>query len=262
MKPVPEVEAAAGDAPQHPLQREFFSRMGLGQQFRHLFEYLPDIYFFVKDADHRLIAASTPFLRRLGLRQDEIVGRTDYDDFPPQIADGFVCDDCLVMQTGQPLINRVEIWYNEQHLLDWFITTKIPVRDAGGRIIGVMGIVQSYEGKRKLLVPFSEIREAVDFIRANHRERITIEQLAERTLLSPRQLNRKFHAVFGMSAQEFLMKTRIEGASHALVNSDASISKIALDHGFCDQSAFTQQFRNHTGMTPLQFRKRYSERKS
>ena len=44
--------------------------------------------------------------------------------------------------------------------------------------------------------------------------------------------------------------------AEALAKTSASIIEIALNHGFCDQSAFTQQFRKRTGMTPKQFRVR------
>ncbi len=120
-----------------------------------------------------------------------------------------------------------------------------------------MGIVRSYEGQRRSMQPISLINSTVDFIREHHRQRITVAELASRAQLSPRQLHRKFREVFGLSVQEFLVKTRIQAASNMLLNSDLTISQIAVDFGFCDQSAFTQLFRKHMGLTPRQFRTRY-----
>jgi transcriptional regulator GlxA family with amidase domain len=60
-----------------------------------------------------------------------------------------------------------------------------------------------------------------------------------------------------MKVQEFLAKTRIKAASDALINSDLSVGDISVKFGFCDQSAFTQQFKKHIGETPLRFRKRH-----
>ncbi len=235
-----------------------FEKMGT-QQFHHLFEHLPGVYFFAKDSESRLMCASRPILDRLGVKNEsDVIGTTDYDYFPPQIADNFVRDDQSVIKTGRPLINRVEIWYNEQRLLDWFVTNKLPIHAANGdSIIGVMGVVQSYEGKKKSLLPYSHISEAVDFIREHHCDRINVEDLAQLVGISTRQLHRKFHQVFGMSVQDFLAKTRIQAASDALIHRDETIADIAVQFGFCDQSAFTQQFRKHTGMTPLRFRQRY-----
>ncbi len=233
--------------------------MGGPQQFQKLFEHLPGVSFFVKDRQSRMICASQPFWEHLGAKSEaEIVGKTDDDFFPPHAADHFQRDDQLVMTTGRPLIGRVELWYNEQRVLDWFVTNKLPVRDTRGEIIGVMGTVRSYEGQRRTMLPMSLINSTVDYIREHHHERLTVDDLADQAGLSPRQLHRKFRDVFGLSVQEFLIKTRIQAASDALLHSDLSISQIAAKFGFCDQSAFTQLFRKHTGLTPLKFRRRYS----
>ena len=241
------------------IQRDFLAKLGTRQQFRQLFEHLPGIYFFVKDGRSRLICASQPIVERLGFRHEtEIVGSTDYEFFPPQIADNFIRDDRWVMETGQSLIGRVEIWYKDQGILDWFVTNKLPLRDEGGRIIGLMGTIQSYDDKQKKLLPFFEITRVVDYIREHHQQPITVEQLSQLIDLSPRQLRRKFRDVFGMSVQDFLMKTRIQAASDALANCGESISEIAQRFGFCDQSAFAQQFRKHMGLTPLRYRRKYA----
>lgn len=240
-------------------QQDFFARMGGPQQFQQLFEHLPNAYFFVKDRQSRMVCASPPFWEHLGAQSEaEIVGKFDDDFFPPHAADHFKRDDQHVMTTGQPLIGRVELWYNEQRVLDWFVTNKLPVRDTRGEIIGVMGIVRSYEGQRRTMLPMLQINSTVDYIRQHLRERLTVEFLSDIAGLSPRQLHRKFREVFGLSVQDFLIKTRIQAASDAMLHSDASIAQIAADFGFCDQSAFTQLFRKHTGLTPLKFRRRYS----
>lgn len=233
--------------------------MGGPQQFQKLFEHLPGVSFFVKDRQSRMICASQPFWEHLGAKSEaEIIGKTDDDFFPPHAADHFQRDDQLVMTTGRPLIGRVELWYNEQRVLDWFVTNKLPVRDTRGEIIGVMGTVRSYEGQRRTMLPMSLINSTVDYIREHHHERLTVDGLANQAGLSPRQLHRKFRDVFGLSVQEFLIKTRIQAASDALLHSDLSIAQIAAKFGFCDQSAFTQLFRKHTGLTPLKFRRRYA----
>jgi len=255
---VPETTAQKSADPAE-IQQSFFAQMGGPQQFQQLFEHLPGSYFFVKDRQSRMVCASQPFWQHLGVQSEaDLIGRTDYDFFPQHAADHFRRDDELVMSTGRPLIGRVELWYNEQRVLDWFVTNKLPVRSTAGLIIGVMGIVRSYEGQRRSMQPISMINSTVDFIRDHHHERITVEDLAARAGLSPRQLHRKFREVFGLSVQEFLVKTRIRAASDSLLRGDATIAQIAADFGFCDQSAFTQLFRKHLGLTPRQFRLKYA----
>jgi len=239
-------------------QQAFFDEIGSDQPLRQLFEHLPGVFFFIKDRRSRMMGASRKLYERLGCSsEEEMIGATDYDFFPDHLADGFVRDDQQLMKTGEPLINRVEIWYNEQRLLDWFVTTKLPVRSVKGEVIGLVGTVRSYVSSRKLLLPYSHINRAVEYIRSNHRQRITILELSKKAGLSMRQLNRKFQEAFNLSAQEFLAKTRIQAASDALLNSDLSITDIGLEFGFCDQSAFTQTFRKHIGLTPSKFRQRY-----
>ena len=235
---------------------EFFQRMGDSEQFRRLFEHLPNIYFFVKDEQGRMVCASLPIVKRLGYEHEiEIIGTTDFDHFPQHIAENFQQDDQTVLQTGQPIINRLEIWYDEQRMLDWFLTNKLPVFDSDEKVIGVMGTVRSYAGQRQSSIPYSQIDDVVEYIRANLRSRLVVADLAEIANLSPRQLHRRFREVFGMNVQEFLGRTRIQAACDALLHTTQSIAQIAAEFGYCDQSAFTQQFRKHLGTTPHQFRR-------
>ena len=85
-------------------QSRFLAKMGREQQFRYLFEYVTDVYFFVKDDQSRMVCASRPILDRLGVKTEaDVVGTTDYDYFPPHVADAFVEDDRRVMSNGKPL---------------------------------------------------------------------------------------------------------------------------------------------------------------
>lgn len=242
-------------------QSQFYRKIGAVQRYQELFEHLPGVYFFVKDQESRLMGASQSVLDRFGLAtEDQLIGTTDFDYFPKHLAEKFVQDDRLVIESGQPLIGRVEIWYTEQRLLDWFITNKLPLRDTAGKVMGVMGTLRSYEGSRRSLQMYTQIDKVVEHIRSRLEERITVAELADVAGLSARQLHRKFIEFFGMSVQEFLSRTRIQAASDALLNSDDSIVDVALRFGFCDQSAFTQQFKKHVGLTPHRFRREHGER--
>jgi AraC-like DNA-binding protein len=244
--------------PDQELQSSFYSRMASPQEFSRLFEHVPGVHFFVKDAQSRLIAASPAMLERLGLWVEvEFVGTRDTDYFPEEIADQFVRDDRKVLESGEALINRVEIGFNEQRVMDWFVTTKLPIHDGEGRVMGIAGVTQSYEGKRRALVPFSSVSKAVEHIRNHLDRRLDAQELATAAGMSIRQLTRKFREAFDMTPHEFALKTRIQAASEALAGTDAPIIAVALDFGFCDQSAFTVQFRKHMGQTPRGFRAKY-----
>lgn len=244
------------------LQKAFFAEMGTGQQLRHLFDHIPGLFFFVKDRKSRLIFASKDLAVRLGVAaESDLVGRTDYDFFPSQIADSFVRDDQQVIRTGQPLVGRVEIWYTAQHLLDWFITTKLPIFNVVGQAIGIMGIVQSYAERKGAWMADSQLARVLAHIREHHRRAIPLSELVRVAGLSERQLLRRFRREFGMTVQEFLIKTRIQAAADALVQQASPLSEIAAEFGFYDQSSFTRIFKQYTGLTPGKFRGQYARAK-
>ena len=208
-----------------------------------------------------MICVGRMILERLGCAcEEEIIGAADCDFFPPKIAAGFVRDDRRVMESGEPIIDQIEVWYNEQHTFDWFVTSKFPARDAAGRVIGVLGTLRRYEAGGRIAPSYPGLDRVVSFIREHHRERIAVGDLARLARVSARQLQRRFQAALGMSIRDFLAKTRVQAGIEALVSTDLPIAAIAIDCGFCDQSAFTRQFREHTGMTPLRYRRAYARR--
>jgi len=239
-------------------REKFLAQVGSIKSFQLMFNQLPGIYFCVKDLQSRLIWGNQALFERLNVTEDEITGTIDTQYFPQHISDSFVNDDQEVIRTGKPLLNRVAVWYNEQRILDWFVKNKFPLRDASEKIIGLIVSIQNYEGMRDAQTPFSDLNRAIEYIRAHPREKIPVEDLAKLSGKSSRHLNRQFHSAFGLSVQKFLTKTRVQAASDALIRTNQSISEIALDFGFCDQSAFTRQFHDYTGVTPRRFRKQHS----
>ena len=222
-----------------------------------LFDHLPGYSFFAKNFEGEIMSANEAFYERFGFTtEEEIVGKTDFELFPAALADHFRRDDLKVMETGEPMLGIVELFFNRQGLPDWFLTNKLPVVGRDGAVIGVMGTVRSYARQAKVTQSFVKIGAAVDFIRENFREKISIGELSQRTGLSPRQFDRKFKAAFGISPQQFILKTRILAGCDGLANLRRPISELAFELGFCDQSAFTRHFQKHMGVTPLQYRKR------
>jgi AraC-like DNA-binding protein len=244
------------------LRERFLRRIGTDTPFYRLFDVMPDVAFFAKDRKFRLMCASQRFIERFGFRSEaQVIGKEDFALFPPRIAENFRRDDEQVMQTGEPKLNIVELFFTDQGIPDWFITNKLPLRDQQGRIIGVMGTVQSYEGRREVLQPFLQLDHAVGFIRENFRRGVSVKELAHAVYLSPRHLHRKFIDNFGMSPQAFIVKLRMQAACEALQREGTQISEVARDLGFCDQSSFTQLFQKHVGVTPLKYQQRYRLRR-
>jgi AraC-like DNA-binding protein len=239
------------------LQSSFFAQLADPQALRLMFEHLPEVYFFVKDRDSRLIAASSNILSRLGMKHEhEFVGKLDSEVFPPHVAAEYREDDLRVFRSGKPLIHRLELWYDPTRTLDWCLTTKVPLFGAKGKVIGLMGITKR-DADRSALQPHSDVERAKAYLRANTGRVITTAELAAKIGVSKRSLNRKVNEALGISPYELTLRLRVQAAAEALVKDTASIAEVALAHGFCDQSTFTQHFRKRMGTTPRQFRLRH-----
>ena len=244
--------------PPYNARTRFLRSIAADNQFYALLDYLPGVTFFAKDLDYRFVCANREFYERFGFSSEaEIVGKNDFDLFPPRLAENFRRDDEEVISTGKPKLNIVELFFNQQGIPDWFITNKLAVFNDDKEIIGVMGSTQSYEGKKQILQPYLQIDRAVGYIREHFRQRISVEDLASLVHLSPRQLHRKFVETFGSSPQAFIMKLRIQAACEALQKEGSTISEVARELGFCDQSSFTQHFQKHVGLTPLKYLRQF-----
>lgn len=245
------------DSPSNRRAR-FLRRMAPESQFYQLFNHLPRVSFFAKDATFRMVAANRHFVERLGFASEtEILGRDDFELFPARLAENFRRDDEEVLRTGQPKLGIVELFFNRQGIPDWFVTHKLPVFDRRGAVIGVMGLVRAHGGAPDEVHTHRQIERAVEHIRTHFRQRVTVPELAAMACLSPRQLHRKFVEAFGMSPQAVILKVRIQAACELLADPDRSVGEIASEVGFADQSSFTQHFQKHLGLTPLKYRRQF-----
>jgi AraC-like DNA-binding protein len=216
-----------------------------------IFDYLPDLTFFAKDARGRLMLASRRIYELYGLRDDsDLLGLTDYDLNPRAMARAYTGDDDRLLAGTVPVIQRFELWFDAQGLPDWAHVTKLPLRDGRGRIIGTMGVLRPPDARERQFPAFAVLSRAVLRLRRDFGRRLTIEALATECGLSVRALQRQFQRTFGLTPQEFLMKTRVAAACRALRGSARSLAQIAEDCGFSDQSSFTQHFKRRLGVTP------------
>lgn len=242
---------------QRVAQREAWLRQIAPTSLFHiLFDHLPGLHFFAKNKRGETMFSSSSVRKLYGLRNEaDVIGLTDFDLNPPVMAKGYVDDDERIYRTGEPVLRGVELWWDARGVPDWYHVTKLPIRSRRGAIIGIMGVLQRYEGDLRLAMPWREIDAAVRYLREHFRRPVNVADLAKHTGLSPRQLERKFRAILGVSPQEFLIKTRVLAACHALRHSDAPLADIATDCGFYDQSSFTEHFRRYVGQTPREFRR-------
>ena len=99
-----------------------------------------------------------------------------------------------------------------------------------------------------------EIERIDNFFTLYPPERQTRQELAEYLHCSQRQLIRKMQALYGVSFRQKLIASRMDMARYLLRSTDKSVNEISNTVGYADNAAFFRAFRQHTGMTPAQYR--------
>ena len=107
-----------------------------------------------------------------------------------------------------------------------------------------------------MATPGGRFAPLLDFVRANLRERLSVEQLAARSHLSPRQFSRLFHAEVGMPPARAVETLRVEAARAALESGADSIQRVALHCGFGHPERMRRAFQRITGAAPSAARRR------
>ncbi len=96
--------------------------------------------------------------------------------------------------------------------------------------------------------------KSVEFLRDNLSTQFSMEEIGTTIGIHPAHLSRVFRKHMGCTVGEYLRQLRIDRASHLMLNTNLSLSELALDSGFADQSHFSRSFKESIGMTPNEFR--------
>jgi two-component system, NtrC family, sensor kinase len=97
-------------------------------------------FIYAKDAHSRFTACNKLVANRMGVAPAELIGKTDFDFFPREMAEKFFSDEQALLKSGKPLIDHEEIAYDKTRGMNRVIlTSKIPLHDADGNLTGVVG---------------------------------------------------------------------------------------------------------------------------
>ncbi len=167
---------------------------------RTLIDSLPD-NIFVKDRQSRFLINNLAHVRTLGAANaNEVIGKTDLDIFPAELASQYFEDDQALMKSGQPL-NREETIVNPQTgERRWLQTTKVPLLDKQRTVVGLIGINRD----------ITDRKQAEDTLRRSYNE--LEKRVAERTTET--------------SQERLMLRTLIDNLPDCIYVKDSSGRKI------------------------------------
>lgn len=220
-----------------------------------LFDALPDVVFFIKDNAGRYVRVNQTLADRCsGGDKAKLIGRRPEEVFAPALATSYARQDETVLRTGKRVEHQLELHIYPGGKAGWCLTTKHPLRDGKGTIIGVTGISRDLNAPSDKATGFAELAAALRHMQKHFTESLRIEEIAKKAGLSVYQFEQRVHRLFQMSPLQLLHKLRLDEATRLLRETGMSLADIAIDTGWCDQSAFTRHFTRYAGMAPGKFR--------
>lgn len=103
------------------------------------------------------------------------------------------------------------------------------------------------------------IKDAQVFIENNFQEKITVDQLAEKLSIGRRNLERRFKKATSNTVVEYIQRVRIEAVKKSLETDRKTINELMYEVGYSDNKAFRTIFRKITGLSPIEYRNKYSQ---
>ncbi|MDO4518706.1 MAG: AraC family transcriptional regulator [Eubacteriales bacterium] len=101
-----------------------------------------------------------------------------------------------------------------------------------------------------------QLKQVLEFIDKNYGSQITLQELSDSVSMSPKYFCRFFHEMTHQTPMDYLNRQRIEHACSQLLTTDASITDIAYQTGFNDQSYFIRTFKKYKGITPGKYKRK------
>lgn len=244
----------------HPaaLRAELFAQLAEPFTAEALFDCLPDVVFFIKNARSEYVVVNRTLAERCGRRdKGELIGRTADDVFPSPLGRSYREQDEQVLTGGHAIRDQLELHFYPTGQCGWCVTNKLPLRGRDGGVIGLHGVSKDLQGANERSEDFSQVAEAVRRMRSEYDQPLNVGELAARARLSVYQFEQRIRRIFHVSAGQLIQKIRLEAAVERLLGSEESIAAIAARCGYTDQSAFTRKFKEAVGLSPTEYRRSF-----
>lgn len=241
------------------VRKSFFESLAGPLPVDRLFDGVPDIVFFIKDAAGRYMAVNDTLAARCGLGgKDTALGMTAEELFPDPLGKAFALQDRAILRGGNPIRDHLELHLYPGGHSGWCTTYKEPIPGKDGRVAGICGISRDLHTPGDQAEDLAALSGAIDHIHRHYDQALRLPVLAKMAGLSVYQFDRRIRGLFHLTAGQFLVKTRIDASCAMLSSTREPIAQIALSCGYSDQSAFSRQFKQAVGISPLAYRKKAS----
>jgi diguanylate cyclase (GGDEF)-like protein/PAS domain S-box-containing protein len=128
---------------------------------------LPDPI-YVKDSESRFLLANQAAAKNMGVANSaNLVGKTDFDFFPQELAAGFFDDERTVILSGQAQVSKEEVIEDTSGQTRFMLSTKVPLFDAAGKTIGIVGVGRNITALKTVEAELRRVQEELNF-RATH----------------------------------------------------------------------------------------------
>ncbi|MEM1442993.1 MAG: AraC family transcriptional regulator [Verrucomicrobiota bacterium] len=219
----------------------------------------PNTGVFVKNLESRYVYNNDFHrIRYDRIKAEDLIGKRARDFFPALLGDAYEANDRTVFEQGKSVAHEVWLVPTIRGTPGWFLSSKSPLRDLSGKIIGLLGIMCAIDTPGDQRAYFGNLQKAIEFIDSHYIDEISIDQLADLAGVSVPHFNRLFRKILRLSPMEYVLSLRVQEAQRLLSTTLLPMGEIAAQLGFYDQSHFTKRFRKVTGVTPLQYRRQFS----
>lgn len=221
---------------------------------------------WLKDVRSRFLAVSQAFAEACGVEPEEMIGETEAAFFPRSRVECFRSGDRHAIAWGRLIVVLEGVAGAHR-----FRTFKAPVLDEDGRVAGTIGLAipatqprgtvartwldlfSQPRRVRRSAVPLwlRQVRRDLD---AAFNAPVSVVSLAGRVGRNSCYVTRAFRLWYGVTPVGYAHRHRVEWTAHALATSQLSLSKIAQQAGFTDQSHMTRLFSRYFGITPAAYR--------
>jgi PAS domain S-box-containing protein len=98
-----------------------------------------------------------------GVAPAELIGKSDFDYYPRDQAEEFYADEQRIIRSGEPLVNKDEPHAGHTGEVRWITTSKLPLRDSQGKIVGIVGISRDITERKEAEQQLQEAKHAAEF---------------------------------------------------------------------------------------------------